>query len=158
MKICARPLTPDLFAPFGRAISLRSGGIGRVNCDDMLVNLRAAAQPRMAVATIEASTAPFAIRQTERHLHSSQTFVPTNISRYLVVVWPSDSNGDPKHQEVRAFVASGDHIVSYAPGTWHHAMTLLDRAGQYLVIRWDDGSDGDVEFRELPYAVHVATS
>ena len=94
----------------------------------------------------------------ERHPFSSQTFVPTDLSRYLVAVCPSGPDGEPIVERLLAFVADVTLGLNYAPGTWHHPMAILDRPGEYVVLRWYDGSPADTEWRDLPTRVLIEIS
>ena len=65
----------------------------------------------------------------ERHRFSPQTFIPLEVSRYLVTVAPSDASGRPILSEVRAFIVGSGRGIVYRRGTWHSGMTVLDRPG-----------------------------
>src|SRR3954452_10287092 len=73
---------------------------------------------------------PLTISILERHSFSPQTFIPLEVSRYLVTVAPSDSSGRPILAETRAFVVGSGRGVVYRRGTWHAGMTVLDRAAR----------------------------
>ena len=36
--------------------------------------------------------------------------------------------------------------VTYAMGTWHHPVTVLDGPASFAVLMWRDGTAGDEEF------------
>jgi ureidoglycolate lyase len=156
--VTARPLTAEAFAPFGQVIPLRIPGLGRRAHAAALANRRPAAVPSLAVARLAPTALPIRAAALERHPFSSQTFLPTDLARYLVVVCPADADGEPVVARVVAFVAVATQGVSYAPGTWHHPMTILDRPGEYVVLRWDDGTAADTEWRHLaePVLIDVA--
>ena len=158
MHLVAKPLDAHAFAPFGQVIELGRPGRHRRNRAALLDNRRNGACPNLAVARIPAVALPVAVTRLERHPHSSQTFIPTDLSRFLVVVCPSAGTGDPLVTGITAFVATGRQAVNYDAGVWHHAMSPLDRSGEYLVLRWNDGSDADVEFRPLSVPVTVQTA
>ena len=147
--LLANPLTESAFEPFGQVFTLGQPGVHRREPAALLANLRQAATPTLAVARIAAVETPLKIDQLERHLYSSQTFMPTDLDGYLVVVCPSDNGGEPLFEQLTAFVAAHNQAVNYAAGTWHYAMSPLARAGEYVVLRWNDGSDTDVELRAL---------
>jgi ureidoglycolate lyase len=157
-RVTARPLTAEDFAPFGQVIPLRVPLLGRRAHAAALANRRPAAVPGLAVARVAPTAPPIRAAALERHPFSSQTFVPTDLERYIVVVCPADADGEPLVTRVLAFVAVATQGVSYAPGTWHHPMTVLDRPGEYVVLRWDDGTAADTEWRHLadPVLVDVA--
>jgi ureidoglycolate lyase len=91
----------------------------------------------------------------ERHPDSSQTFLPVDVARYLVIVAPNGSIDRPDMTQARAFLARGDQGVTYRPGAWHHGMTVFDRAGRFVVLMWVAGDGRDEEFHhtERPIAV-----
>jgi ureidoglycolate lyase len=155
MRVTAGQLTAEAFRPFGQVIPTRVAAIGRRAGVAALENRRPAAHPTLALARIAPTAAPLRAGALERHPFSSQTFVPTDLSRYLVVVCPSGADGEPVVERLLAFVADGTQGVNYAPGTWHHPMTVLDRPGEYLVLRWDEGTAADTEWRQLPAPVLI---
>ena len=155
MPLVAKPLNARAFAPFGQVIELGRPGLHRRDRAVLLDNRRTGACPNLAVARIPAVAMPVEITRLERHPHSSQSFIPTDLSRFLVVVCPSAGSGDPLEAGITAFVATGRQTVNYDAGIWHHAMSPLDRSGEYLVLRWNDGSDADVEIRSLSVPVTV---
>lgn len=148
-RVTARPLTADAFADFGQVIPTRVPTLGRRAHVATLENRRPAAAPNLAMARIAPSALPIRATALERHPFSSQTFVPTDLARYVVAVCPAGPDGEPLVEHLVAFVADGTQGVSYAAGTWHHPMAVLDRPGEYVVLRWDDGSAADTEWRRL---------
>jgi len=93
----------------------------------------------------------------ERHEFSSQSFMPLDVSRWLVVVAPSGADGGPDGSRAVAFLAGPGQGVTYHAGTWHHPLTILDRPGRFAVFMWRDGTRTDEEFRTLatPFTVEV---
>ena len=155
MRLVAKPITEEAFAPFGQVRELARPGPHRDDPAALLDNRRAGASPTLAAARIAPVALPIEIPWMERHPHSSQTFIPTDLSRYLVVVCPSDETGAPCETGMTAFVAGGNQLVNYDAGTWHYAMSPLDRDGAYVVLRWNDGGAEDVEYRPLAAPVTV---
>ena len=146
MEIDARPLTREAFAPFGEVIDLPDVP-GRTYYEEALGNLRPLARPSLSVSLRpETPERPLRAELLERHEFSSQTFVPLDVARWLVVVAPHAATGGPDRDAARAFVATGRQGVTYRPNTWHHGLTVLDRPGRFAVFMWRDGSPGDEEF------------
>ncbi len=132
MTIVAKPLTPEEFAPYGDVLT-SPPDFGRIYYDQGLATLRSAARPSLSVSHAKfLSTLPLEATVMERHEFSSQSFVPIDVSRWLVIVAPPG-------------------------GTWHHPLTLLDRPGRFAVFMWRDGTKTDEEFRTLatPFTVTV---
>jgi ureidoglycolate lyase len=144
-----RPLTAEAFAPFGDVIDVPTKA-GRKYYEDALGNLRPAARPSLSVVQREATTdRPLHSKMLERHEFSSQTFVPIDVGRWLIVVAPHASAGGPDVGRLQAFVAAGQQGVTYKPNTWHHGLTVLDRPGRFAVFMWRAGSQ-DEEFVPVP--------
>ena len=138
MRLTVRRLTAEAFALFGQVIQARVAAIGWRARVAALENRRPAAVPHLAVTRLVPTALPVRATALERHPFSSQTFVPTDLSRYLVADVTLD--------------------VNYAPGAWHHPMAILDRPGEYVVLRWYDGSPADTEWRDLPTRVLIEIS
>ena len=146
MRIVAEPLTAEAFKPFG-AVLEGATAPGRTYLSDTLANRRAHAPVSLAVATVEPkATFPMPVTVLERHEHSSQTFIPLAVSRYLVLATLDAPGGGPDLERLRAFVARAGQGVSYAMGTWHHPLTVLDGPASFAVLMWRDGTTADEEF------------
>jgi len=149
MEIIPQPLTQEAFAPFGDVIDMPATA-GRFYYDDALGNLRPTAQASLSVA-LKAPTLerPIKSQEMERHEFSSQTFIPVEVGRWLIVVAPHAAKGGPDMAAARAFIADGSVGVTYKANTWHHGLTTLDRPGSFAVFMWKAGSK-DEEFVPVP--------
>lgn len=146
MRIIAEPLTAEAFKPFG-AVLEGPAVPGRVYFNDTLANGRAQAPISLSVATVAPTKElPLTVKVLERHEHSSQSFIPLSVSRYLVLATRDASGGGPDLARLRAFVARAGQGVTYAMGTWHHPVTVLDAPASFAVLMWRDGTAGDEEF------------
>lgn len=155
MRIVAEPLTAEAFKPFG-AVLEGPPGAGRVYLSDTLGNGRAHAPVSLSVATVEPkATFPMEVKVLERHEHSSQTFIPLHVSRYLVLATLDAPAGGPDLSRLRAFVARAGQGVTYAMGTWHHPLTVLDGPATFAVLMWRDGTPRDEEFVPVPSPLTV---
>jgi ureidoglycolate lyase len=143
------PLTAEAFAPFGDVIDVASSD-RRTYYEEALGNLRPAAKPSLSV-TFKAPTPdrPLVSGMLERHEFSSQTFVPINVGRWLIVVAPHAAAGGPDVSRLHAFIANGQQGVTYKPNTWHHGLTVLDQPGRFAVFMWRAGTK-DEEFVPVP--------
>ena len=56
---------------------------------------------------------------------------------------------------LRAFVARAGQGVTYAMGTWHHPLTVLDGPASFAVLMWRDGTSADEEFVPVSSPVTV---
>ena len=157
MTLQPQPLTAEAFAPFGDVFS-RLEQPGRVYTEAALGNSRPQAWPSLSVAhKAPLATAPLQLLQVlelERHAHSSQSFVPLEAGRWLVVVAPHAAAGGPDGSQARAFIASAHQGVTYRANTWHHGLTVLDQPAHFAIFMWRDGTADDEEFAPVtPFAV-----
>lgn len=104
------------------------------------------------------------IRILERHLFTTQTFIPVGLAaanpstKYLVIVAPTlgptkvfPDQGPPDLENLRAFIAHGGQAVTYAPGTWHAPMVVVGRTRvDFVVVQYCSGVPAeDCEESEL---------
>ena len=137
MKLIVEPLTAAAFAPFGQAIIFREDE-GREVVSKSLISLRSTAAPHLALTSKAAQPFPLVAERMERHRFSSQTFLPLNVARYLVLVAPDNATGGPDPQRASAFTATGRQGVIYAVGTWHYpsAGSARPLRGADVAGRW----------------------
>ena len=153
--ISTEPLTAAAFAPFGQVIE-RVPSLGRVYTSEALANGRPDAKASLSMThAAPLATPKLVATRMERHEFSSQSFVPVDVSRYLVIVAPHGTDGRPDASQLKAFVASGTQGVTYGMNVWHHPMTVLDRSGQFAIFMWLDGGRGDEEFVDLQEPVTI---
>ena len=156
MEIVPQPLTQQAFAPYGDVIDVPSEP-GRQYYEDALGNLRPGAHPSLSMSLkTETPDRPLKAELLERHEFSSQTFVPIDVARWLIVVAPHAKAGGPDLSGVQAFIATGRQGVTYKPNTWHHGLTVLDKPGRFAVFMWRDGGKGDEEFVPVePFIIRI---
>ena len=156
MQIDPQPLTREAFAPFGDVIDM-PGEPGRTYYEDALGNLRPTAHARLSmVHKEETPDRPLKADLLERHEFSSQTFVPVDVARWLIVVAPHARAGGPDLAGLKAFIATGAQGVTYKPNTWHHGLTVLDRPGRFAIFMWRDGGSGDEQFVPVePFTIRI---
>lgn len=149
-RITCEPLTAAAFAPFGDVIE-RPADFGRIYFSEALANGRSIAKPSLSLSQLRPlEVTSLEATRMERHEFSSQSFVPIDVARYLVIVAPHRADGKPDGARLRAFLARGDQGVTYGMNVWHHPMTVLDRVGKFAVFMWLAGGEGDEEFVDLP--------
>jgi ureidoglycolate lyase len=148
------PLSEAEFAPFGTLVEY-SRLEGRRGLVDELQNARPEARPHLDFARVAARSLPITTTVMERHIFSSQSFVPVDVARYLVVVAPDAAGGGPDMARARVFEASGRQSVTYRAGVWHHPLTPLDRDGLFAIVSFRAGNAADGEFVTLPEPVRL---
>jgi ureidoglycolate lyase len=156
MEVIPEPLTKEAFAPFGDVIDVPEAP-GRTYYEESLGNLRPEAHPSLSLSLRpQTSDRPLRAELLERHEFSSQTFVPIDVGRWLIVVAPHAAAGGPDLGGVKAFIATGKQGVTYRPNTWHHGLTVLDRPGRFAVFMWRAGGKGDEEFVPVaPFTIRI---
>src|SRR3712207_3677343 len=145
MRLTSEALTAAAFAPFGEVLEAPTEP-GRRYAEAALADLRpGAARPSLSlVLKPPLASLPLRSRTMERHRFSSQSFVPMDSGRWLVVVAPHAAvGGGPDMARARAFVARPDQGVTYGADVWHHPFTVLDRPARFAVFMWRDGSAAD---------------
>ena len=156
MEIVPQPLTKEAFAPYGDVIDIPTEP-GRTYYEDALGNLRPEAHASLSVSLkVDTPERPLPANLLERHEFSSQTFMPIDVERWLIVVAPHAKTGGPDTEAIRAFIATGNQGVTYKPNTWHHGLTVLDKPGRFAVFMWRVGGKGDEEFVPVkPFTIRI---
>jgi len=150
-----QPLTKEAFAPFGDVIDVPTEA-GRKYYEDALGNLRPNAHPSLSMTfRVETADRPLKSELLERHEFSSQTFVPVDVGRWLIVVAPHARTGGPDLAGLKAFIATGTQGVTYKPNTWHHGLTVLDRPGRFAVFMWRAGTRDEEFVPVQPFTVRI---
>ena len=154
MELIARPLTAQAFAPFGDVVEAPDKP-GRAYFESSIGNLQAHGRPRMwMLRKLPAPGLPLEIKTLERHEFSSQTFVPIEIGRWLVVVAPHAAGGGPDVSRAQAFLPSALQGVSYKANTWHSGLFVFDKPARLTVFQWLDGTPSDEEIVQItPFTV-----
>lgn len=149
MRLILEPLTAEAFAPFGEVLAAPADP-GRVYIETALANRRAHATPSLSFSTKSPASLPLISSTMERHLHSSQSFVPMDAGRWLVLVAPHGADGGPDMAAARAFLARPDQGVTYGANVWHHPSTVFDQVARFAIFMWKDGTTEDDEFVQVP--------
>jgi ureidoglycolate lyase len=155
MRLKIEPIDAAAFMSFGQLIPPQAPGQGRQELFEELQNERASARPRLSMATVEPKALPLTAVQMERHVHSSQVFVPVDSAGYLVVVAPHGTDGMPDLGKIRAFRVPGDTGLNYRADTWHHPLSALERTGRFAILTFVDGTSADEQFVDLPQEVVI---
>lgn len=157
MNLIAEPLRADSFAPYGDVLDAPKEA-GRVYFNGSLGSGRAGAAPSLSVVNVQKLiTLPHTATRMERHEFSSQSFLPLDVERWLVIVAPKTDHGGPDTTKARAYLSVHGQGITYRPDTWHHPLAVLDRPARFAVFMWLEGSSTDEEFVTLdrPFTVTV---
>ncbi len=147
--IKAIPLTSEAFAAFGQVLQGSGAETERKSFAARMENMRPDARPNMTYMKLVPATGSIRIEALEKHEYSNQTFIPLNGTRHLVAVCPSTPNGDPVISELKVFIAEGSQAVNYNADIWHAPRMALNNPGEFIMFRWDDGSNRDTVLIEL---------
>ncbi len=134
----------EAFADFGTFIDPPPGIGERRFFSDWLGSAQDACRPVLHTNQVPESALPVTLDSLEKHPHAAQAFVPLDVSRYVVTVAPSDREGRPCVDQLRAFLVPGDRGVIYRRGVWHGSARVLDRTGSFAVLMWRGAADDDV--------------
>ena len=91
----------------------------------------------------------------ERHEFSSQSFVPLDVGRWIVMVAPHAAGGGPDMTRAKAFLPAPGQGVTFGANVWHHPMTIFDKPATFAVFMWLTRGTGDEEFFTLPEPVQI---
>lgn len=98
-------------------------------------------RPGLSIFRSAPRSMPITLSLMERHVRSSQTFVPLDNTPYIVAVAAA---GDLNPGAICVFFARPDQGVNYHAGTWHHYSLALGEQSDFLVIdRIADDEDCD---------------
>jgi ureidoglycolate lyase len=147
LTIAADPIDAKAFAPFGDVIVQPRGG-ARTDWSDALVHPGVNAAMSFSTANVAMTRFPAMLTMMERHPHSFQTFIPLDVSGYLVCVAPNGADDLPAMDQARAYIVPAGIGITYRANAWHHPMLALDRPGQFAILMWMSGG-GDDEFVDL---------
>ncbi|HWK45153.1 MAG TPA: ureidoglycolate lyase [Stellaceae bacterium] len=154
-RLSLEPITVEAFAPFGQLLLPPKLGHGRLELVEDLQNGRKSARPRLSFATVQPKVLPLMAVEMERHVHSSQAFMPLDCASYLVLVAPHGADGLPDIDGLRAFMIPGDTGINYRADTWHHPLSALERVARFAIFMFVDDTAADEQFLPLPEQVMI---
>ena len=154
IAVTATAIDAEAFAPFGDLIVQPPNG-QRSDWTNALANSRSKARISLETSGVKRIDLPATLAVMERHAHSFQTFIPLDVSRYLICVAPNGSDDLPAIAGLRAFIIGAGAGITYRANVWHHPIAALDRDGQFAILMWRSGGDDDEEFVDLNHPVNV---
>jgi ureidoglycolate lyase len=97
------------------------------------------------------------IAALERHPHSTQSFVPIRVGRWIVLAAPTLPDGNPDVANIRAAVAGPEDAICIGRDVWHAGLTVLDRPAEIAMMMWkaDAGDDGILYELNTPITLSV---
>ncbi len=140
---------PKAFAPFGRLVQPPEEPGARRYFSDTLHERHPSSAPVLHVNHVLPQVLPIQVDTIERHPFAAQCFMPLDVSRYVVMVMPSDADGQPCPDQALALLLPGTTGVIFHRGIWHMGATVLDRPGHFTVLMWRGGAVPDDDFRSI---------
>ena len=135
-SLTLEPLTAAAFVPYGDVLPGPPRAGERAFHSDALTPDVAGTRVSLHVNHVLPSELPFVVTRMERHPATSQTFLPLDASRYLVLVAGPASDGGPDPASIRGFWSPGIQGITYRRNVWHHGMVVLDRPARFAVLMW----------------------
>lgn len=157
VKLTARVLTAEAFAPFGDVIE-RSGSPDKIINQGMcgrhhdLARLDfGSGRAGISLFDAKARSLPYSVDMVERHPDGSQAFMPVDGVPMLVIVAEDDA-GRPVN--LKAFVSQPGQSINLHRGTWHGVLAPLGSPGRFVVVdRIGDGDNLEEFWFPEPYVV-----
>lgn len=138
------------FAPYGRFVTAPDVAGTRLFYSGCLHEGPKGAAPVLHTNCVPRAQLPLRCTRIERHPYAAQCFLPLDVSRYVVLVMPSDARGAPVTEAAIGMVVPGDRGVIFHRNVWHMGASVLDRTGHFAVLMRRGGTQPDDEFRDIP--------
>ncbi|WP_237356354.1 ureidoglycolate lyase [Xanthobacter sp. YC-JY1] len=145
-----RPLTAAAFAPYGEVFAVPETVGVRTSFDKGLANLKPDVPASLSIILASPVPQPVAVEVIERHVFTSQSFVPMAAARWVIVVAPGTAEDGPDLTAAEAFLPAPGQGITLAPGTWHAPLTVLDAPAPFALLMWRDYGPDDEEVIPIP--------
>lgn len=150
-----KPLTAELFRPFGEVIQIDPAKSIEINQGTTLnfsnlaeVEVQDSNSVKIHIFSTCLQARPIKIDRLERHPLGSQAFLPSHGVPFLSVVAESPT------ADLQVFITNGRQGVHYRTGVWHSPLIGLQKDQKFWII--DRGADGEnLELVDLPKPVFV---
>jgi len=157
--IKTRPLTAQVFAPFGDVLEMTGDPSMMINqgkcarySDLAMLNFRDG-RAGISIFKSEIRALPYQLDMVERHPEGSQAFIPMDHKAFLVIV-AEDHDGTPNN--LQAFITVKGQAINFHQGIWHGVLTPLHEPGLFAVIdRIGTGTNLEEYYFKTPYLIQV---
>lgn len=155
----AQAINAQTFAPYGWLIdapintgqAINDGSSERVDGLTELAFDAEGGKPCLAIFKAKARDPAGPWTELERHCLGTQTFIPLNGVKYVVLVALGSAQPDPS--TLKAFSVSGHQSITLRAGTWHHGLLALDD-GDFVVLE-RSAAAVDCELAQLAEPVSI---
>lgn len=158
ITLIPEPLSAAAFAPYGEVIDLLSDA-RRAYATRAFEHDATPGAPSMWIGYPPGVANPpdgiLRLKKLERHPHATQTFVPIEAGRYLIVVCAAAADGSPDLATLRALIGDEKQAITYGQNVWHHGLTVLDARTRFVTVMASYRTGDDDVFLDLPAAVDV---
>ena len=151
----ARPVDAAALAPYATVLSAADGKARAF--PEVMEKGDVAGAHAFTILCPKPAAGPVRIAALERHPHSTQSFLPIEAGRWLILVAPKTVRGEPDMGRALAFVAGPEDAICIGRNVWHAGLTVLDRPAEVAMMMWrrDAGDDGIVHELETPITLTV---
>ena len=157
----AQLITREEFAPFGWLIdapdglgtAINGGSSQRMDGLTELAFDAEAGKPCLAIFKAKARDPAGPWTELERHRLGTQTFVPLNGVRYVVLVALGDAK--PDASTLQAFTVSGQQAITLRAGIWHHGLMALSDGDFVVLERSADVVDCELARLDVPVSIRL---
>jgi ureidoglycolate lyase len=156
-RLPVRPLSAEMFAPYGQVIPVRYAGGQGVGSEEK----DPAADPAEAQLVLTNGTprlwvmhlphVGLSFTRIARHRRVTQCLGALGGKEWLIAVAPPDSADDarPRLEDIVAFRVPGDRIVKLHVATWHAGPHFVHDECLFLNLENMDTNDGDFHAAQL---------
>ena len=157
----AQPISREAFAPFGWLVetgpteasitsghAINDGSSQRIDGQSELDLTADSGKPCLALFKATARNPAGPWHELERHRLGTQTFIPLDGARYLVMVALGDEAPDP--QTLAVFAVSGHQAITLRAGVWHHGLLALQDSSFVVIERSAQHVDCDLAQLDEP--------
>ena len=159
VEINVEKLNKEKFLPFGEIIEAKGDykiiNQGNGKKWNNLVNMDMYQdEGKVNLGILRTKILEFTFSQMERHLFTSQIFVPLGGGKSIVAVAPV-SEYYPNPDEVKAFIMNGNQGISFNRKVWHHSLFPIKDEQEYILMMRGGDFPPDVELVSFPENVQV---
>ncbi len=138
-----QPLTQQAFAAFGDVIECQDRAFFPINqglterYHALSIAEASGTDAEVAISifrNLSSAVLPFSINMLERHPYGSQSFIPLNRQKFIIVVALPLDDIRVDENKIYAFISNGLQGVTYRQGVWHHPLISLDSPSDFLVV------------------------
>ena len=160
-SLTAQTISREAFASFGwlvdaagSGVAINGGSSQRIDGLTALAFDADGGKPCLAIFQAKARDPAGPWLELERHCLGTQTFIPLNGVRYVVLV--ALGNAEPDPATLQAFTVNGHQGITLRAGTWHHGLLALEDGDFVVLERSSDIVDCELAHLQEPVSITLA--